>query len=292
MSPEALSIGAGLVAGAFSKKEDDPLYTGQSVGLNLRDIRKLANISDQKTGAAIGLNFLPDTKFRKFSPTEMAATYAANQPVDFTEQRESADEGGIMGTQKDFNKFLEEMKKRDMGRMQEQILRDYEEFMRRKRMINQMPEVKDGGRIMANKGGIMEQFKMASAPDPAAERNDFLEMMSEKYYKKPLKDLTPDEFMDLEEALGDMGMNPMPKGGIATMADGGMMDMGGMEMDLRGGGFVPIGAKEKADDVPARLSKNEFVFTADAVRAAGGGDVDKGADKMYATMKKLEDRIA
>ena len=90
MSPEALSIGAGLVAGAFSKKEDDPVYTGQSVGLNLRDIRRLANISDQKTGAAIGLNFLPDTKFRKFSPTEMAATYAANQPVEFTEQRESA----------------------------------------------------------------------------------------------------------------------------------------------------------------------------------------------------------
>ena len=62
--------------------------------------------------------------------------------------------------------------------------------------------------------------------------------------------------------------------------------------DLRGGGFVPMGRAEKADDVPARLSKNEFVFTADAVRAAGGGDVDKGADKMYATMKKLEDRVA
>ena len=52
-NPELASIGAGLVAGAFSKKEDDPLYTGQSVGLNLSDIRKLANISDQKTGAAI-----------------------------------------------------------------------------------------------------------------------------------------------------------------------------------------------------------------------------------------------
>ena len=75
-------------------------------------------------------------------------------------------------------------------------------------------------------------------------------------------------------------------------AEGGMMDMGGMEMDLRGGGFVPIGAKEKADDVPARLSKNEFVFTADAVRAAGGGSVDKGADLMYKTMKQLENKVA
>jgi hypothetical protein len=75
-------------------------------------------------------------------------------------------------------------------------------------------------------------------------------------------------------------------------AEGGIMNLDGMEMDLRGGGFVPIGKVEKADDVPARLSKNEFVFTADAVRAAGGGSVDKGADLMYKTMKQLEDRVA
>ena len=74
-------------------------------------------------------------------------------------------------------------------------------------------------------------------------------------------------------------------------AEGGLMDLGGNEMDLRGGGFVPIGAKEKADDVPARLSKNEFVFTADAVRAAGGGSIEKGAQKMYNTMKQLEKMV-
>ncbi len=74
--------------------------------------------------------------------------------------------------------------------------------------------------------------------------------------------------------------------------EGGLMSLGGMEMDLRGGGFVPIGEREKADDVPARLSKNEFVFTADAVRAAGDGDVNKGADKMYRTMKDLEGMVA
>ena len=73
--------------------------------------------------------------------------------------------------------------------------------------------------------------------------------------------------------------------------DGGIMNLGGKEMDLRGGGFVPLGKKERADDVPARLSKNEFVFTADAVRAAGGGSVQKGAQKMYDTMKMLEKRI-
>ena len=75
--------------------------------------------------------------------------------------------------------------------------------------------------------------------------------------------------------------------------EGGLMDLGGREMDLRAdGGFIPIGSKEKADDVPARLSKNEFVMTADAVRGAGGGSIERGAQKMYNTMKQLESRVA
>ena len=83
-------------------------------------------------------------------------------------------------------------------------------------------------------------------------------------------------------------------------AKGGLMDIpvrtnseGIKELDMRkSGGFVPIGVKEKADDVPAMLSKNEFVMTADAVRAAGGGSINKGAQRMYDTMKKLESRVA
>jgi hypothetical protein len=72
-------------------------------------------------------------------------------------------------------------------------------------------------------------------------------------------------------------------------AEGGIMDLGGMEKDYRAeGGFVPIGKEEKADDVPARLSVNEFVFTADAVRNAGGGDIDQGARVMENMMKHLE----
>lgn len=72
-------------------------------------------------------------------------------------------------------------------------------------------------------------------------------------------------------------------------ADGGLMSLGGHEMDYRAaGGFVPIGQKERADDVPARLSKNEFVFTAKAVRNAGGGDIKEGAKRMYQIMRQLE----
>jgi len=65
------------------------------------------------------------------------------------------------------------------------------------------------------------------------------------------------------------------------------------EVDLRKtGGFIPpVGIKEKADDIPAMLSNNEFVFTADAVRAAGGGSVNKGAQRMYDLMKNLESKV-
>ena len=76
--------------------------------------------------------------------------------------------------------------------------------------------------------------------------------------------------------------------GRQKKADGGIMDLGGLEKDYREGGFVPLGAEERADDVPARLSKNEFVFTADAVRNAGGGDIDKGAEVMQNMMDNLE----
>ena len=72
-----------------------------------------------------------------------------------------------------------------------------------------------------------------------------------------------------------------------------MNSKGVKELDLREtGGFIPpVGVKEKADDIPAMLSNNEFVFTADAVRAAGGGSVDKGAQRMYKMMKELEAKV-
>ena len=93
----------------------------------------------------------------------------------------------------------------------------------------------------------------------------------------------------IDATLEELGLS-LKDGGVVKMKDGGIMDLGGKEMDMRTGGFIPIGAKERADDVPARLSKNEFVMTADAVRAAGGGSVNKGAKRMYDLMHKLEAR--
>ena len=83
------------------------------------------------------------------------------------------------------------------------------------------------------------------------------------------------------------------EGGRVAAQEGGVMATApgmppGMQVDGRDGGFIPMGVKEKADDVPAMLSKNEFVMTADAVRAAGGGSVNKGAQRMYDLMNSLE----
>jgi hypothetical protein len=103
-----------------------------------------------------------------------------------------------------------------------------------------------------------------------------------------LSGYTPDE---IENTILKFNFS---NGGRVGYQEGGLMNlrMGGMpvEMDLRKGGFVPLGKRERADDVPARLSKNEFVFTAKAVRNAGGGDVRKGAKRMYQIMNQLEAR--
>ena len=84
-------------------------------------------------------------------------------------------------------------------------------------------------------------------------------------------------------------------GGIMNMPMGNMRRnrAGVMERDYRDkGGFVPVGVKEKADDVPAMLSKTEFVMTADAVRGAGDGNIKKGAQRMYDLMKRNEGKVA
>ena len=109
------------------------------------------------------------------------------------------------------------------------------------------------------------------------------------------------EYMVLDDAGRDafVARYNIAKGGRVGLMGGSMpmgkprVNQGGItELDYRAkGGFVPVGIKEKADDVPAMLSKNEFVFTADAVRGAGNGSVEKGAQKMYDTMKNLERRV-
>ncbi len=209
----------GLTAGLFTKKNQDGSSGGQptadETALMLADLKKSANILDQKQGLAAGLNFLPAVSARKFTPTEMIETY----------KTESAANGGRIG----FNM---------------------------------------GGGFSSNDLLLLEKYKFN--PKEVATYLDG--------GKELLKSLRASESYVVKAMGGRIGR-----------AEGGIMDLGGMEKDYRAeGGFVPIGREEKADDVPARLSVNEFVFTADAVRNAGGGDIDEGAKVMENMMKHLE----
>ena len=164
---------------------------------------------------------------------------------------------------------------------------------------------KTGGRVGLRFGGIgkavenIEDAEMKEAAKFAMQDMDIpiMDLVEEfeiQFKRKPnsmeeLKQFYKDRYE--YKGPGDVKMKEEIKEKVVMEAkDGGLMDLDGKEMDLRKGGFVPIGKKERADDVPARLSKNEFVMTADAVRAAGGGSVNEGAKRMYETKNKLEAR--
>ena len=114
--------------------------------------------------------------------------------------------------------------------------------------------------------------------------------MSELMFKLANGTITEEEIIELRNIESSSVFSKgKAQGGRIGAQEGGIMDLGGMEKDYREtGGFVDLGAEEKADDVPARLSVNEFVMTADAVRGAGDGDIDLGAERMEDLMEKLE----
>ena len=140
--------------------------------------------------------------------------------------------------------------------------------------------MKTGGRVRLEEGGT-----------------GFMKWLKANYGLE-VKDLNLEEYVKLSREFNNENPDPnetgRKKNAMGSMPTGIMRTnkAGVMERDYRDkGGFVPVGIKEKADDVPAMLSKNEFVFTADAVRGAGNGSIEKGAQRMYDTMKKLEKRV-
>ena len=162
---------------------------------------------------------------------------------------------------------------------------------------------KAGGRVGLRFGGIGEAIDKVEDEDikdsvkmvadmPDMDLMDLIEEFEIIFKRKPMSMEELKQFYrETYEMESPVRLKEKIKEKVTVEAkDGGLMDLGGKEMDLRGGGFVPIGKKERADDVPARLSKNEFVMTADAVRAAGGGSVNEGAKRMYKVMNDLEAR--
>ena len=302
-----IGAGAGLLGGLFAKQEDETEEEYQARIEQLGPYLKqyYSNVGDTFGDQAV-------------SPGEVE-DFVTSQSIEY----QGAKDGGIMGYKDGgitFKEYLEGRGKEEKRNTREKLLNDFKEFKRRRKVADQRTMAEEGGIIMADvdemevgpkgKEEVMEESMMEDVRPSGLEKvaSTLVDIATTLYkvatpmgmsYKmaRAMYDRLPDIS---KQAVDDMGKEM--QGGddeeisetlimVEGKKDGGIMNLGGKEMDLRSGGFVPLGKKERADDVPARLSKNEFVFTADAVRAAGGGSVKKGAQKMYDTMKSLENRI-
>ena len=302
-----IGAGAGLLGGLLAKGEEETEEEYQDRIIRLQPYLKqyYSNVGDTFGDQAL-------------SPGEVE-DFVRSQSVEY----QGAKDGGIIGYKNGgitFKEYLEGRGKEEKRMKREKLLDDYKEFKRRQKVKEQRTMAEKGGIIMADvdemevgpkgKEEVMEESMMEDVRPSGLEKvaSTLVDIATTLYkvatpmgmnYKmaRAMYDRLPDIS---KQAVDDMGRE-MTGGDDEEMSetlimvegkkDGGIMNLGGKEMDLRSGGFVPLGKKERADDVPARLSKNEFVFTADAVRAAGGGSVKKGAQRMYDTMKSLENRI-
>jgi len=265
-----IPIVGGLGAGLFTQNQpEQPGLPDDTTGIQLADLKKSANILDQKQGMAAGLNFLPAVAARKYTPAEMIETYAKAANGG----RIGFDNGGIMmasapSLEDSRNEMSLMLFGKPLHELTDEELEILNESSKRKPMDKLNIKMAGGIEMDAN-NEIME-----SIIDDLMEANPSLSI--------------EEAIEEAKKIFDQMASKPMNRPRVMAQ-EGGLMDLGGMEKDYRAeGGFVPIGREEKADDVPARLSVNEFVFTADAVRNAGGGDIDQGAKVMENMMKHLE----
>jgi hypothetical protein len=172
-------------------------------------------------------------------------------------------------------------------------------FMPQKQFVQPNFYAAAGGRAMLNMGGapgeqqaeqmLMAEFVKYKNKGGTLSFEQFVKAVMQASQEQQMAEGAGMEQPQPVAMAADGGRMGKQEGGIMDAEASEMIDMGGMEKDYREtGGFVEMGGKERADDVPARLSKNEFVFTADAVRNAGGGDIDKGAEVMENLMNNLE----
>ena len=198
-------------------------------------------------------------------------------PLATTFSRFGMQEGGSTKQEmEDVKEFYYGRKRDEM----EDLLDEYQRFKMRKDYQRKYPrdEARNGGRMGYAIGSTQQPMQM----QPMNRTQGIGKSLVANAMKDP-------RFMQILQQVkaGKTQGRPGYKLGSLPMRTN---QAGITEIDYRQkGGFVPpIGVKEKADDIPAMLSNNEFVFTANAVRGAGGGSVKKGAERMYGLMKQLE----
>jgi hypothetical protein len=305
-------IGKVILDTAFGKDRDDGLRRGTSAYLAKKayddQVRYNELLEKQyedyiaATGAA-RTKFADKSKLRGYEVTGVPRT--ARDVV-----RAPVMGGGIMNTRMGYGSGSEDLeykgwkkiylKSNDAAeshpRHSEFIKRFAEETMGQDRS----PEVRIkkalGGMGMEEPISSFEQNTMMAGPDWYVKRVEILMELGYDYDTASEIAYDSDRYYDTVGGMNKGGRPGYALGDTATMAaqvEGLPLrnnQAGITELDLRdSGGFIPpVGIKEKADDIPAMLSNNEFVFTADAVKGMGDGDVDVGAQRMYDIMKKLE----
>jgi hypothetical protein len=240
----------------------------------------------------------------------------------YTNKDGSIDKRMVISTISAIPSYLDAKKKADevgltSNEFNEQIFNQEKEFFRQ-RYASATPDASYGittstgrlaqaaeGGLMDDTGGILSikltpamamggriDYETGGPTTPPKTLPMDLESLARRLFQMNLDNLSPSEKQYLYE-FKEQNKNKKAKGGIMGSEIPVRQNPGGItELDLRAkGGYIPVGIKEKADDVPAMLSKNEFVFTADAVRGAGGGNINKGAQKMYKLMKSLEKKV-
>ena len=257
-SGAALAIGGGLLGSLFGGPEEaKEAFARDPQGVKNYLIQYYKNLNQKATD-------------------EEAAQFAEEQT------REYAANGGRIGFAEGANKEYKFMELIDTEGEEEYYRKRAEELDRKYNPQNYndiIPKEKPMDKFMLDE--VMSERGMNTLSEDT--RDMVMKMYAEEAYKKG--QISREEYNEI------MGIEGKKDGGIMNipMGEPRQNQQGVKELDYRKeGGFVPVGIKEKADDVPAMLSKNEFVFTADAVRGAGEGDVEKGAERLYNTMKTLE----
>ena len=269
-----LTGGAGLLTYFMSKGASEEeakelakdVYRGKGIGFD--QIR--ADLNKYRSGA-LSQSQMFDKNYRFLTPRNFVAKDGGSPNMQMAEIPKGL-------TMEDAVKTFKLSNGRDPKNMQEVI-----DFFKNRKLSAQ------GGRIGYSNG---------SDYDPEDDR-DIMEIMRDEYgtwdqhdadyYSKLKKKKSKKKYKRAKAFGGGIGAGmPRIPMGMPRVNAGGIR-----ELDYRqSGGFVPVGVKEKADDVPAMLSKNEFVMTADAVRGAGDGNIKKGAQRMYDLMKRNEGKVA
>ena len=275
-------LGAAALAAPFMMGGDDEVEEEVDRQDPAAQVQRARNYYSGQGDGGAGLDFMPQKKYvmsNFYAADGGRAGYAGGMLVDEDDEEEEFNRSNAGRSRRLNPAFLNMGGSAGQAQAEQMLMMEYVKYKNKGGDLSFEQFVKAVMQQQAPEGAGMEQ------PQPVMMANG-----------GPVPDstvpgyTTPAGYNKFDYRSGGVPVRVgAQEGGIMESETEEMIDMGGMEKDFRNeGGFVAMGGKERADDVPARLSKNEFVFTADAVRNAGGGDIDAGAEVMENLMNNLE----